>query len=346
MAGDINVGEVLILGRPPKGARLPPIIHEYGPSVRIGLTGTNADEPTIEFGPLDIENFSFSERMGREAFLLRQSPRYRERKAMRPLNGQSWRSRPPLFFKRTPEDESPPSTVGGPSRAPASKPNRLAGPIAVSVIVVSGPTPDLKFTADELADITADVQNGLSWLGKQSPAEDVTWHREETHLTVAAKNTLTGSDEDLEAPWRDAALNQLRLAPGYSGVSRHLRELRNKHKVGLAFCAFFTKYKLSHFAYAYEGRRTIFMEYEADEWVRENTDRVFAHETCHIFGAPDEYDDCACHDHHGPDLVPNGNCIYCTGVTRELCIMDSNDWKMCRFTPHHLGFSKLAKFVP
>ena len=31
------------------------------------------------------------------------------------------------------------------------------------------------------------------------------------------------------------------------------------------------------------------MQYAIDGWGPNNIDRVFAHETCHIFNAPDEY---------------------------------------------------------
>lgn len=345
MAGDINVGEVLILGRPPKSTRLPPIIHEYGPSVRICLAESRRDEDIRVYGSVNESNFSYTERLGRDAFLLRRSEPYRERKANRLLKGESWRVRPPRNFRRTPPDGSS-STTGGPPRARALRPPRLAGRSALSVIAVSGPTADLKFTADELNDISADVQNGLTWLGDQSPAKDVTWVHEEVHLTVTAKSKMTGSFEDLEAPWRDAALRQLGFPSGFLGVTQHLRELRTKYKVGFSYCTFFTKYKLGHFAYAYEGRQSVFMEYENDKWVRDNTDAVFTHETCHIYGAPDEYDECACDNHHGPDLVPNGNCVYCDGIVRKKCIMDANAWNMCRFTPYHLGFSGLNPFVP
>ena len=55
------------------------------------------------------------------------------------------------------------------------------------------------------------------------------------------------------------------------------------------YCAFFTKYPVGHFAYAYLGGPYLVMQYAIDGWGPNNIDRVFAHETCHIFNAPDDY---------------------------------------------------------
>jgi len=86
------------------------------------------------------------------------------------------------------------------------------------------------------------------------------------------------------------------------------------------------------------------MNYANDGWGPVNIDRVFAHETCHIFGAPDEYREsgCECGGRFGADGWPNDNCE--NGATNGgvPCIMRANDWAMCDCTRHHLGYSGLA----
>ena len=54
------------------------------------------------------------------------------------------------------------------------------------------------------------------------------------------------------------------------------------------------------------------------------TDRVFAHETGHVFNAPDEYTSCKCYSYYGKGTCKaiNVNCKSCTS-SQEDCIMDA-----------------------
>jgi hypothetical protein len=83
------------------------------------------------------------------------------------------------------------------------------------------------------------------------------------------------------------------------------------------------------------------MHYDNDGWGPNNIDRVFAHETGHIFGAPDEYaaSGCNCGGSHGHFGQANGNCENCAPGGGVQCIMRANTWAMCSFTPLHLGYT-------
>ena len=72
-----------------------------------------------------------------------------------------------------------------------------------------------------------------------------------------------------------------------------------------------------------------------------NMDRVFAHETGHIFGAPDEYGRCNCGGAHGPFRQPNRNCENCAPRGGVTCLMRSNAARMCSSTRYHLGYNGL-----
>jgi hypothetical protein len=86
------------------------------------------------------------------------------------------------------------------------------------------------------------------------------------------------------------------------------------------------------------------MHYENDGWGPDNIDRVFAHETGHIFGAPDEYQasGCSCGGSFGFFRKPNINCEGCAPDGGTDCIMRANTWAMCQVTPLHLGFEGAA----
>ena len=59
-----------------------------------------------------------------------------------------------------------------------------------------------------------------------------------------------------------------------------------------ATSALFTKYPTAHFAYALKPK--LVMQYSNDGWGPDNIDRVFTHESGHIFGCPDEYASSGC----------------------------------------------------
>lgn len=83
------------------------------------------------------------------------------------------------------------------------------------------------------------------------------------------------------------------------------------------------------------------MDPASDGWGPTNIDRVFAHETGHVFGAPDEYasSNCTCGGAYGPWGEPNSNCENCPGGAGWKCVMDNNDWAFCPWTPLQIGWS-------
>ena len=185
--------------------------------------------------------------------------------------------------------------------APTS--SRLTGRVAVGIVIVEGPTADLKFTAAERTKVVAEVQNGLTWLGSQSSPGGISWSYDIRIVTLTTKpNAADASLAQKEARWRDPAMQQLGFATGMAGVQAYVNGLRTRLNTDWAYCAFFVKYPVGHFAYASLGGPRLVMHYANDGWGPDNIDRVFAHESGHIFGAPDEYSSsgCSC----SPDVRP------------------------------------------
>lgn len=109
----------------------------------------------------------------------------------------------------------------------------------------------------------------------------------------------------------------------------------NNGDVLWAYVAYFTKYPLHHFAYAVSEK--LCMEYANDNWGVDSINQVFAHETCHLFGAADEYGNCICGGSNGFLGIPNNNCVNCAG-THERCLMERNEFVMCQWTRGQIGW--------
>jgi hypothetical protein len=370
MAGDIGIRErVIILDIPADaGAPLPfaaaaaairPTqgrgMHHYGKRVMIAEVKPGAEgdvaaavrslalAPTREAVSDDVvQALDEVERMGLEAFSLRQTLDYAHAKANRNYAGQAWDQGDQSLQCAAMESEQESSVSG--ARALANAPvtsARLTGSVAVGIIIVEGPTADLKFSQAERTKVVAEVQNGLGWLGSQNPVGGVSFHYDihVVTLTVAPDPNATTLAQK-EALWRNPAMAQLGYSSDFSGVQQYVQDIRTNLGTDWTYCGFFTKYPLGHFAYASIGGPRLVMDYANDGWGPDNIDRVFAHETGHIFGAPDEYasSGCNCGGSWGFYGQPNGNCENCAPGGGVACIMRSNSWEMCEYTPKHLGF--------
>lgn len=146
---------------------------------------------------------------------------------------------------------------------------------------------------------------------------------------------------DLEALWRDPAMAALGFSADWAGVSAYVEDIRNRFGTRWTYCGFFTKYPLGWFAYASIGGPRLVMQYSNDGWGPDNIDRVFAHESGHIFGCPDEYasSNCNCGGTWGRFGIANGNCENCASGGGVPCLMKGNTFAVCGYTPSHLGWS-------
>ena len=204
-----------------------------------------------------------------------------------------------------------------------------------------GSPPGLQLSVAEKGIIRAEVLEGLAFLASADPSANVSFVYDWQDVAVNAEpGADSGEDhrkEDFEATWRNAALNSMGYAPSRLGSRDYVDTLRSSNQTDWAYAAYFTKYPLGHFAYA-GGERCV-MHYNNDGWGPASINQVFAHETCHIFGAADEYaaSKCGCGP-SGVSKTPNLNCGDCT-ATQVPCLMNGNTLSLCPWSRAQIGWS-------
>lgn len=356
MAGDLNIPEYLTILDETQAAAASAafesslatqepaaFIHRYGDRVLITTEPRAAEglEAMPEAAAISAaaSNLSEIEQLGLAAFQLRTRPQYREAKRNRQRDGQVWNmSGCAGAVQALPEEgmEALEAFAGAPTSA------YLEGSVAVGIVIVEGPTADLQFSAAERTKVVAEVQNGLSWIASMNPPAGINFTYDIRVVRVAVP--ANPGAPDLEALWRDPAMAALGFPANWSGVVQYVENNRTRFGTRWTYCGFFTKYPLGHFAYAGIGGPRLVMQYANDGWGPDNIDRVFTHETGHIFGCPDEYagSGCNCGGAWGRFAKPNTNCENCAPGGGVACLMKANTFEMCNITPAHLGW--LSRF--
>ncbi len=329
------------------------VLHQYGSRILIGdVTPTAVRQAAAARGVRSLHasavreaprKLTDVEMMGLDAWNLRQSPRFAAAKDNRPHDGVRWDDAGPAAPIAPDGPGMTHVSDGGPERALAfgaaeETSTYLIGSVAVGIVIVEGPSPDLQFSDEERTKVVAEVQEGLTWLGRQEPKAGVTFSYDihTVRIDVAPNPALTGY-EPLESLWRDPGMAKLGFAPNMGGVEDYVRSIRHTLGTRWGYVGLFTKFPTEHFAYA--SRPRLVMQYSNDGWGPDNIDRVFTHETGHIFGCPDEYaaSGCTCDATFGYLRERNGNCERCA-TPFVPCLMAANTWAMCSFTPVHVGW--------
>ncbi|MGH3902655.1 MAG: hemopexin repeat-containing protein [Pseudonocardiaceae bacterium] len=118
--------------------------------------------------------------------------------------------------------------------------------------------------------------------------------------------------KEAEALWRDKALAELGFGPGGGGYTEYADDLQQRLGTQSSIVAFVTTYPVYWPGYANTLKWV--MSWNPD-W--SGFDVTVAHETGHLFGAPDEYaaSNCDCTELRGRFFKDiNGNCAPCAGT--------------------------------
>jgi len=343
MAGDLNIRELAVLDStmPSLRSAAPTqqqgrTLHRYG-RIHV-LAAPDQPQALSQLRAFELrsppQGMSEVERLGLAALQLRETSQYQTQKANRPRASQPWDMHD--CTKVVPTPRAGARRVG--ARAAGATSSYLEGTVAVGIVIVQGPTAALRFSEQELTKVVAEVQNGLGFLASENPMAGISFSYDIQNVNLAVQPDPSASD--LEGLWRDPAMATLGYGGDWDGVLAYVEDLRERFGTRWTYRAFFTKYPLGHFAYASIGGPRLVMDYNNDGWGPDNIDRVFAHETGHIFGAPDEYasSGCNCGGGWGRFGIVNANCENCAGGGGVPCLMKGNSFTLCNFTPSHLGW--------
>ncbi|MBK8468530.1 MAG: hypothetical protein WAR57_10240 [Candidatus Phosphoribacter sp.] len=309
-----------------------------------------------------VASLTETERFGLDALSLRRTKKWADIKADRPRAGEPWDMascdglQPTLLrdvldrelgidphdagagsARALDDDDESPEGISRETQmrgAPTEGLNDFfEGPVGLAVVFVQGPTAATQMSAAERTKISAEIQEGFVWLAAANRSAHLTFSVE-THTVSLSVADATDLEEDT---WRNAATTALGLGSGMTAVQSLAQGVRDRTRSRWGYVLFVTRYRLWHFAYA-SGNRIV-MDPRNDGWGIDNFDRVFIHESGHIFGAPDEYasSGCSTGGSFGRFGEPNTNCAN-GNPSSVTCLMKANDWAFCASTIRHFGW--------
>jgi hypothetical protein len=242
------------------------------------------------------------------------------------------------------------------SIGPGPPPMTLTGDIAVGTALVSGPAGSAtELSLGERTEICLAIIHGMDTLYRNAPGSaHLVFLSELKSVTLGPAvappagpvvNPTPADYETREAPWRDAALQAMGFPAGFGGVNSYRNALLARPwpagQPQNSIVAFFTKYPTAYVAYAAAGRLVCQLDYARADPGPAHFDRVFAHETCHLFEALDEYGTCDWSATRGPFNVMNGNCVNnpLALIGFSPCLMNGNSDDLCGWSKAQLGWA-------
>ena len=226
---------------------------------------------------------------------------------------------------------------------------RLLGEISVGIVFVeSSRSGGPAFSDSERVQLFFEVVFGLDFLKWQNVMDRIVFSFDTQYIELDLPRVY-------EMVWRPAAVEQIRYngnrySDDWIGLARYRADMRSAHGSAHAFVIFVTPFNSAYCAYA--RNRTVVIS-NKDNYCNiglSNVSVITAHETCHIFGAADEYDCSDCYTRHGCDQVLNSNCQDCNNRAVP-CIMragvdPSNRTEICQSTMRQLGWRLPLRISP
>ena len=215
----------------------------------------------------------------------------------------------------------------------------MSGSVSVSVILPESDetsTNSENWTPEEIANVHAEVINGLDWWAANNPDADLVfvYNFEDQVPTQVEPIELIGSTTG-RCQWMEDVFITLGLDPmptWFDCLPRsyeYANGQRDLKGTDWHFTAFVIdssndldgRFADGYFAFTIfsstGGGPYMVVTYDNYNYGIDNMDAVTAHETGHIFGALDQYYPCACTDHTGYLYYENQNCVIGCSIAEE-----------------------------
>ncbi|MDH3217099.1 MAG: T9SS type A sorting domain-containing protein [Candidatus Krumholzibacteria bacterium] len=238
------------------------------------------------------------------------------------------------------------------NQATAGNSDAMTGTVSVTLFFVesdgSGSDPDTYTWTDEHVQEWVDgVNTGLAWWTSQAYNYFDCWNAflvryfPPTDSRCQQQYEPVLHDSGFASTWVSLVMGQFGYTSGnhFSRVDAYNTFQRTTYGTDWAYSAFIgynppgapAQFTNGTSAFAWLGGPYTVLLYRSFSWPPY---QVFAHETGHIFLACDEYSGsgCSCTSCVGK---PNQNCYLCSS---GLCMMKSNDFTLCAWTPAQIGW--------
>jgi len=230
----------------------------------------------------------------------------------------------------------------------------IVGTVGIAVGFVGGPagstaelTPDnngtLSLAMIHAMNVYYDIAPKAAHLVFEVNVRRATLTLDPTTVPVPAdpKNPAAADWEAAEAPWRDAALKAWGQTAGMPGVDGFISSASFSTPPDYAYAALLTNYPVAWESYTSDSRKVVYqLTGVLNDWKLAGAHFVFAHETGHTSGAPDEYaaSHCSITDKSGFSNSANTNCENGNAASVD-CLMRNNTKSLCPATPGHFGWN-------
>ncbi len=227
----------------------------------------------------------------------------------------------------------------------------MTGKFSVGLVVVESTiSSSAKFSPFERLVAIAEVQSGLNWLVSLHPTSQLSWVFDVQQANIKVTDSIDLSQVSIpyDRYFLDPAMGKVKFEGNsyeatLDSVAKYRADMRKAHGTDDAIVIFLSPFGSSWHAYSH-GEQFILLDRHGDwgGWGINGLNIIAAHETCHQFGAADEYAKAcsSCDDSSGNDKVANGNCEDCAAPPQD-CLMGHNAHRMCGFTRGQIGWSKL-----
>ena len=227
---------------------------------------------------------------------------------------------------------------------------KMEGKVAVGVIFIEssidgGP----KFKSTDKIILLSNLYKAHSYLTNKKPEpKNLSWYYDIQNIKIEEEdrgrgiNSLSDNYFKYEA-MKKVVYNGKTFFGNILGVDNYLDLLKSDKKCDYSVMYFITPYSTSFSAYTYAYNGTSTLSSAIDNyagWGIYKTDKILAHETCHLFGAQDEYpgSNRSCTTTSGCNKVPNANFKTCCSPKNIKCLMFDSSDIMCYSTRGQIGW--------